>query len=68
MDNNMNKRRGCRGRDRMVVGFITTYLCNQCLLPFTLWVRIPLRRGVLNTTLCDKVSRNYGNLRNDGHG
>jgi hypothetical protein len=37
--------------DHMVVGFI----CNQCLSPLTLWVRIPLRRGVLDTTLCDKV-------------
>ena len=31
------------------------YLCNQCLSPHTLWVRIPLRRVVLYTTLCDKV-------------
>ena len=31
------------------------YLCNQCLSPLTLWVRIPLGRGVLDTTLCDKV-------------
>ena len=30
-------------------------LCNRCLSPLTLWVRIPLRRGVLDTTLCDKV-------------
>ena len=30
-------------------------LCNQCLSPLTLWVQIPLRRGSLNTTLCDKV-------------
>jgi len=30
-------------------------LCNQCLSPLTLWVRIPLRRGALDTTLCDKV-------------
>ena len=29
-----------RGRDRMVVGFIT-YLCNQCLSALMLWVRIP---------------------------
>jgi len=27
---------------------------DQCLSPITLWVRIPLRRGILNTTLCDK--------------
>jgi hypothetical protein len=26
-----------------------------CLSHLTLWVRIPLRRGVLDTTLCDKV-------------
>jgi len=35
--------------------WIYNYLCNQCLSPLTLWVRIPLRRGVLDTTLCDKV-------------
>ena len=26
-----------------------------CLSPLTSWVRIPLRRNVLDTTLCDKV-------------
>jgi len=31
------------------------YLCNQCLSPLTLWVRTQLRRGALDTTLCDKV-------------
>jgi hypothetical protein len=41
-------------RYRMVVGFIY-YLCNQCLSPLKLWVRIPLRRSVLNTALCVKV-------------
>jgi hypothetical protein len=30
------------------------YLYSQCLLSLTLRVRISLRRGVLNTTLCDK--------------
>ena len=35
--------------------WIYNYLCNQCLSPLTLWVRISLRRGVLDTTLCDKV-------------
>ena len=30
------------------------YPCNRCLSPLTLWVRIPLMRGVLDTTLCDK--------------
>ena len=41
---------GSRGRDRnhMVV-------CNRCLSPLTLWVRIPLKRGLFDTTLCDKV-------------
>jgi hypothetical protein len=33
----------------------TTTLYNQCLSPPMLWVRIPLRQGVLDTTLCDKV-------------
>ena len=41
------------GRDHMVVGLPTTY--NRCLSPLKLWVRIPLRWGVLNTTLCDKI-------------
>jgi hypothetical protein len=40
---------GRLGRDRMVVGFTTT-----CAIS-ALWVRTPLRRGVLDTTLCDKV-------------
>jgi hypothetical protein len=31
------------------------YLYNQCLLPPKLWVRIPLRWGVLDTTSYDKV-------------
>ena len=35
--------------------WIYNYLCNQCLSPLMLWVRIPFRRGVLDTTLCDKV-------------
>jgi hypothetical protein len=35
--------------------WIYNYLCNQCLSPLTLWVRIPLERGLLDTTLCDKV-------------
>ena len=34
---------------------IYNYLCNQCISPLTLWVRNPLRRVVLDTTLCDKV-------------
>jgi len=35
--------------------WIYNYLCNQCISPLKLWVRTPLRRGVLDTTLCDKV-------------
>jgi hypothetical protein len=34
---------------------IYNYQCNRCLLPLTLWVRFPLKRGVLGATLCDKV-------------
>jgi hypothetical protein len=34
---------------------IYNYLCNQCLSPLTLRVRIPVRWGVLDKTLCDKV-------------
>jgi hypothetical protein len=41
------------GRDRMVVGFTTTYAIGAS--PLTLLVWISLRRGVLDTTLCDKV-------------
>jgi hypothetical protein len=35
--------------------WIYNYLCNQCLSPIKLWVRIPFRRCVFDTTLCDKV-------------
>ena len=35
--------------------WIYNYICNQCLQPLILCVRIPLRRGVLDSTLCDKV-------------
>ena len=35
--------------------WIYNYLCNQFLSALTLWVRTTLRRGELNTTLCDKV-------------
>jgi hypothetical protein len=44
---------GRRSRDRG--SWIYNYLCNQCLSPLTLRVRIPLRRGVLYTSLCDLV-------------
>ena len=33
---------------------IYNYICNQCLSPLTLWVRIPVMRGELDTALCDK--------------
>jgi hypothetical protein len=46
----------CRfGGHRCHGSWIYNYLCNQCQSPLTLWVWTPLRRGVLNTTLCDKV-------------
>jgi hypothetical protein len=35
--------------------WIYKYLCNQCLSPLMLWVRILPRQGVLDTTLYDKV-------------
>ena len=35
--------------------WIYNYLCNQCLSPMKVWVRIPLRRCVFDTALCDKV-------------
>jgi hypothetical protein len=35
--------------------WIYNYLCNKCLSPITLWVRIPFRGGVLDTTLHDKA-------------
>ena len=40
------------GRDRMVVGSIYNYLCNQCL-SLMLWVWISIR--AMCTTLCDQV-------------
>ena len=46
--------RGRRGRDRIIVGFITTYAISayhhlSCEFESRSW------RGVLDTTLCDKV-------------
>ena len=35
--------------------WIYNYLCSQCLSLLMLWVWIPLSRGILDTTLCDKV-------------
>ena len=38
-----------------IVVVIYIYLWNECLSPLTLWVRISLMWGILDTTLCDKV-------------
>ena len=38
-------------------GYIYNYLCNQGILPLKLWVQIPLRRGMLDATLYDKVNQ-----------
>jgi len=46
---------GLRGRDRMAVGFKLPMQSAECLSPLTLWDPIPPRRGVLDTTLFDKV-------------
>ena len=35
--------------------WVYDYLWIQCQSPLILWVRTPLKRGVLDTTLCDKV-------------
>jgi hypothetical protein len=43
--------------------WIYNYIFNQCLTPLTLWARIPLRRGVLDTTLCDKVCQWLAQVR-----
>ena len=40
--------------------WIYNYLCNQCLSPLMVWVWIPLRQGILNTTLCDSLSVTCG--------
>ena len=39
----------------MMVLFIKSYFSKWITCIHSLWVRIPLRRGVLDTTLCDKV-------------
>ena len=39
----------------LYVSWIYNYLCNQYLSPIMLRVRIPLRRGVLDATLCNIV-------------
>ena len=35
--------------------WIYNYMWNRCLIPLTLWVRIPFRRCVLDTILWDQV-------------
>ena len=40
---------------RSYCSWIYNYLCNRCLSPLMLWVRLPLRAR--STTLCDKVYR-----------
>jgi hypothetical protein len=45
----------CRGRDRMVAGFKTTCAISAYHHYVQLRVRISLRRGVLDTSLCDRV-------------
>jgi hypothetical protein len=35
--------------------WFSNYMYNQCISPLMLWVRKPLMRGVLDSTLCDKV-------------
>ena len=37
--------------------WVCNYIYDQCLSPLMLWIQIPLRRGVLVTTLCDKVCK-----------
>ena len=51
---NFDSTRGSTGRDRCG-SWIYNYICSQCLSPLPLWDRNSLRRGVLDTTLCDKV-------------
>jgi hypothetical protein len=37
------------------ISSIYNYLCHQCTSSMKLWVWIPLRRSVVDTTLCDKI-------------
>ena len=40
--------------------WIYNYLCKWCISPLMLWVWIPLKLGVLDTTWCDKVCQCLG--------
>jgi hypothetical protein len=42
---------------------VYNYQCNQCISPLTLWVRIPIRRDVLDTRICDKVCQWFAAAR-----
>ena len=47
----------CKKSSWLYGSWIYNYPCNQCLSPLTLWVRIPFRRGVFDTTLGDNVCK-----------
>ena len=51
-----------RGR-RDHMGWIYNYISNQCLSLLSLWVWIPLRWDVLDTSLCDKVCQLFATGR-----
>ena len=56
----------CKNKELLWSGWydswIYDYLCNKCISPLGLRVWIPLRQGVLNTTLCDQVCLTCGRL------
>jgi hypothetical protein len=41
----------------VVAVIVWYYQCNHCLSPLYLWVRIPLKWGVLDTTIYEEVCR-----------
>ena len=43
-------------RDRIYSSWIYNYLCNKCISPLLLWYQIRLRRGVLDTTFCQRLA------------
>jgi len=49
---------GCCGHDHMVNGFTITYICNLCLsAQKSCEFESHSWRGILDTTLCDKVGQ-----------
>jgi hypothetical protein len=56
--------RGFHGR--MVYSY--NYLCNQSPSPLMLWVHILLGQGVLDTTVCDKISQSLATGQWFSHG